>query len=327
MLRADASLLGAPWTDPADLALSATATATSSIDRLAARAPASAGELMDLAGGDLGLLLPVDPRLDSITLDVESRGPASLEWELWSTGNGLTHIPLQFLSRGTAPVASAGRHSVTLRVDHSPLTPHAAVLVVRSTPHLSLVIAEEPAPYGVMALARRDPRHPHGSAQSNAWSAFELRGRSLAFSVEPPTRAYDPMQVVGGHQRPFGGPQMWAAPMHDGPGSIQLEWPAPVEVGSLEIVFNDDVDEDLINLHRHRTPFRVMPTLVRDYRVEYWSAGEWLLLDAVASNRRRRREHVFTHPVTTTGVRVVVDTTNGHPHAMISALRAFAPEG
>lgn len=325
MLRVDASLLGVPWTDATDLALTASATSSQSVERLTANAPVAGGDLIDLDAGDVGLLLPVDPWLESITLEVESRGPAELEWELWSTGNGLTHIPLEFISRGVMHVASDGRHSVTARVSHFPHEPHAAVLVLRSVPNVSLVIAREPAPYGVMTLTRRDPRYPHGSAQSNAWSAFELRGRSIAFSTEPSTRAYSPEQVIGGYQRPYGGPRMWAAAMSGDAAWVELRWQTPVHLGSIELVFNDDVDEDLINLHRHRTPFRVMPTLVRDYRVEYLSGDEWRTLDEVTSNRQRHRTHRFAHPVTADRVRVVVHATNGHSHAMISALRAFAP--
>ncbi|WP_283656363.1 MULTISPECIES: hypothetical protein [unclassified Paenibacillus] len=44
-------------------------------------------------------------------------------------------------------------------------------------------------------------------------------------------------------------------------------------VREIHCTFNDDVNEDLINLHHHRTPFEVMPELVRHYRIEVFTDG------------------------------------------------------
>lgn len=328
LLRADASVIGVEWDDPTDLALSAAVSASTSVVRLGADAAGAGEELISLAEGELGLVIPVDPRLDSVTVEVVAAAPTTLAWELWSTRSGLNQIPVDLLVRGDVRVSAPGRQRVELRTDHSPRAPHSAVLVVRADPHLSLVAVPGPAPYGVLGLLRRDPRLKHGTAQSNAWSAFELRHRAVVFSAEPATAAYAPQQAVGGMQRPFDGPHMWAAPVSaDAPASIELAWPAPITADRLELVFNDDVDEDLINLHHHRTPFRVLPTLVRDYRVERWGEAGWVTVLDVEGNRRRHRVHVFDEPVTTSRLRLVVTATNGHPHAMVSAIRVYAPVG
>ncbi len=328
LLRADASLLGVAWDDPTDLAPAARVSASTFVDRLGTRDAGQEGELVTLAEGEVGLVLPVDPRLDVVTFDVVATASTTLAWELWSTRNGLNHIPVDLVVEGEIDVAGAGRHSVEARTGYTPGSPLTAVLVLRADPHVAIVAVDDPAPYGVLGLVRRDPRLAHGTAQSNAWSAFELRHRSVVFSAEPPTRAYAPEQAVGGMQRPFDGPHMWAgAVCAERPASLELAWPAPVTVDRVELVFNDDVDEDLINLHHHRTPARVLPTLVRDYRLERWTEDGWAAVAEVVANRRRHRVHVLDEPVTTDRLRLVVTATNGHPHAMVSAVRVYAPVG
>jgi uncharacterized DUF497 family protein len=108
---------------------------------------------------------------------------------------------------------------------------------------------------------------------------------------------------------------------------VQVDWAAPVTVSSVRIVFNDDVDEDLINLHHHRTEFEVVPELVADYRLEVASgpadAREWRPVADVVANHHRHRIHTF-EAVSTTGLRLVTTRTNGSPTFMVSAIKAYA---
>jgi hypothetical protein len=196
---------------------------------------------------------------------------------------------------------------------------------------LAAVVDRRPAPYGVMALLSREPRftapqnldHP----QTNAWSAAELRRAGVGVRIEPATAAYAPCQVQGGYARPFRGPHLWSSEaMRPGrPEHVELRWDAPHEIGSIDLLFNDDVDEDLVNLHHHITPFRVIPELVRDYRLQAETADGWSDLVVVRDNRRRLRRHAFAAPVSTGAVRVVVESTNGSPWAMLHGMRVFAP--
>ncbi len=325
LLRSDASILGVARDDPADLARTATASATRVVDLLAVPRSPSGEQLVSLAEGDFGLVLPADPRLDSVTFEVVATAPGTLSWELWSTRNGLNHIPVDRIVGGSVGVSGELRQSIDIPTGYSPERPCSVVLVLRAHPSVSLVSVAGPAPYGVMGLLRRDPKLAHGTAQSNAWSAFELRRRCVVFSARPATEAYSPSQAIRGGQRPFDGPDLWASVLPAGEAAVlELAWLAPVRAGRVELVFNDDVDEDLINLHHHRTPERVLPTLVRDYHVECRTAEGWVTMTTVTDNRRRRRVHLFDEPVETDRLRLVVTATNGHPHAMVGALRVFA---
>ncbi|MFF2961810.1 hypothetical protein ACFVT1_23405 [Streptomyces sp. NPDC057963] len=55
-----------------------------------------------------------------------------------------------------------------------------------------------------------------------------------------------------------------------------LARPQPVTLRRIDVLADDDVNEDLINLHHHKAPFDTLPTLLRDYRVEARAAdGTW----------------------------------------------------
>ncbi len=59
----------------------------------------------------------------------------------------------------------------------------------------------------------------------------------------------------------------------------------------MQLIWNDDVNEDLVNLHHHRTPFDIIPELARDYRLEACIDGRWQTIAEVRGNRRRKQVH------------------------------------
>lgn len=327
LLRQDASILGVSWRDEQDLAFTATVSASSTLTDLATAddGDVAMAAALSLAEVDFALLLPVDPRLDVVRIDLEASSTTVARIELWSTGNGMTHIPVDPISAQEVTLSS-GRATLTVPLDHAPDRPGNAVLVIRRNPELAVLISDTRAPYGVLGLLGREPGLEMGAPQTNAWSAVELRRRTPRFATEPASEAYGVHNIVGGLARPFNGPNLWAsAPMSDSSQEwVELRWDEPQSVGRIELIFNDDVDEDLVNLHHHRTESLVMPELVRDYRIEVEQDGAWIVIDSVVGNRVRRRVHSLPAALTTSAVRVVITATNGDAHAMIIAMRVFA---
>ncbi|WP_327089969.1 FAD-dependent oxidoreductase [Nonomuraea sp. NBC_01738] len=322
LVRQDASVLGVPWQDPADLALKATVTASSTLTRLAGD-PGADAEPYPIGEVDFGLLLPADPRVDLVRVGVEAARPTTATVELWSTGNGLNHIPVELLATREVAVERAGQGWLEARFDDVDMDPGDVVVVVRRNDDLAVMVGAGRPPYGVLGLLSRVAAVELGSAQSNEWSAFELRRRTPRFEVRPDTAAYRPGQVAGGLARPFGGPNLWASGVLDGTEHVELRWSEEHVIGRVELVFNDDVDEDLVNLHHHRTPYLVRPELVKDYRIEAETAGGWEPVVRVEGNRVRRRVHVLDGVVRAGALRVVVTATNGDERAMIVAARVF----
>ena len=227
-----------------------------------------------------GYWCPADPVLGAVALLLESSEDATLDIELWTVDRGENHIPVRRL-RSTRLSVQPGRRWSRVEFDYVGDAPEDLVVLVRRHEAVSVIVENSPAPYGVMGLVSRQPRftaelngeHP----QTNAWSADELRRRSVAIRIEPDTAAYAVEHVQGGYARPFGGPQLWSSELLvDGRDeAVTLRWDAAQSIGSVELVFNDDVDTDLVNLHHHRTPFVVIPELVRDYRIEAETAVGW----------------------------------------------------
>ena len=319
LVRQDASVLGAPWDDPADLALSATVTASTTRRALASTGE---GERFPLADADFALLLPVDPRLDTVTFPVTVTADTTAVVELWGTRSGLNHIPVDLIARQERTLR-LGDGELSVSFDFAPDRAQDAVVVVRRNPHLAMAVGPEIPPYGVLGLLAREPGVLMADAQTNEWSARELRRRSPRFRAEPPTLAYEPSRAVGGYARPFDGPQLWCSEVLRDEEWLHLDWDDDVTVSRVELIFNDDVDEDLINLHHHTTPFLVMPELVRDYRIEVRDALGWRVLAEVAGNRVRRRVH-DVQSSSVRALRVTITATNGSAHAMVSSIRVFS---
>lgn len=105
---------------------------------------------------------------------------------------------------------------------------------------------------------------------------------------------------------------------------VELKWEKPVQLRIVDLVFNDDVNEDLVNLHHHRTPFDVIPELVKDYRIEAMVGNDWVLLEDVKDNRQRHRVHEHVMAIETSHLRVVIERTNGCNRAELIEVRVYA---
>ncbi|WP_432510523.1 FAD-dependent oxidoreductase [Kineococcus sp. SYSU DK001] len=335
LLREDAPLVGVRADDAEDLAPAARVRADSELTALSTTGFAHVGTLA--LDRDLALVLPVDPRLGTVTLHTDADAPSRLPVELWGTGKPQNYVPRELVATSWTDVP-AGRGSGTVTFDWTPAEPANAVLVVRATPGVRLVLTDG-HPYGVLALRARtaddaafDEHVPDEVDQLvTDWEARPLRGRAFAFDVSPPTAAYRAGRVVDGLQRPFGGPHLWSSAVDAlarGPVTLTLSWPEPVRIAEVRLVLNDDVDADLVNLHHHRTPWEVVPDLLRDYRLEGRTVGgsgqDWIELAAVTGNRHRHRVHRVP-PREVTEVRLVVSATNGARTATVSALKVYPP--
>ncbi|MMZ59908.1 hypothetical protein D1872_219700 [compost metagenome] len=105
---------------------------------------------------------------------------------------------------------------------------------------------------------------------------------------------------------------------------IELSWDRPREIRELHLIFNDDVNEDLINLHHHRTPFEVIPELVKSYRIEVLADdGSWIPVLRETGNRRRKRVHTLARPLTAAAVRLVIKETHGSAYAEVIEIRVY----
>ncbi|MFD7863755.1 FAD-dependent oxidoreductase [Streptomyces sp. NPDC059783] len=322
LLREDASVIGLASADPEDLALGATATASSV---LAAPDATVARERWPLAA-DAGFVVPVDPALDALELLVDAARDTRLVVELYDPGLGQNYVPRHLVERVEVPVAAGEKQWVRTGLRWAPDSARNAFVVVRADADLALYTSDAPAP-GVLALTRVALRPQDESPQPlREWTDAGLLRRTFCLRTGA-TSAYAAQKAVDGFARPYAGPHMWVSePLREGGEEwLQLSWPGPVTLSRFDVLADDDVNEDLINLHHHRTPFDVLPTLLRDYRIEARRAdGGWETVARTTDNRRRRQVHVLDEPVTASAVRIVAETTNGAASAHVVAVRAYA---
>ncbi|TVY10933.1 FAD-dependent oxidoreductase [Paenibacillus cremeus] len=328
LLRQDASIIGLRNQDPADLALSARATASSTRSRLAVERTAKIVPL----DADLGLLVPVSPALNGVELLVDAYADTELTVELWSTGRAENYVPKERIAAATASVPRAGLQWVKLDLAWQPERAQNAFLVLQANDALALHF-DDHTTTGVLAFRKGAKPVVSASLEDHQpdqpvvqWSMRPFVRMTPCFRLTAPTEAYAPAQAIDGYIRPYGGPHLWSsAPIRSGELEwLELRWDQPVTLQSIHLTFNDDVNEDLINLHHHITPFEAIPDLVKDYRIEGFTNGEWRTLTEGRDNHKRKQVHRLALAVTTDRLRVIVEATNGSPFAEIIEVRVYA---
>ncbi|WP_172255678.1 FAD-dependent oxidoreductase [Saccharibacillus deserti] len=347
LIRRGASIVGARSGDEADLARSASASASGALRRLALERP---GEAYPLSR-DAALLFPADPEVSGVSLLLSADEDAEVTAELWDTGRGENYVPHTLRAAATVSVEGGGEaHWVRFDLRWRPETPRNAFLIVRANAAVRLYRSEEPLS-GVLAFERGGEARVSQDLEDRLdnqpvveWQMRGLARKPFCFRLESATEAYAPERAINGYHRPFAGPQMWLSERMDGGGSpgtrpasvppvqpwLRLDWNEPQTVAEIHLTFNDDVNEDLVNLHHHRTDFDVIPELVRDYRLETAEAdgtqdsnAGWTTIASGQGNRRRRIVHKLAQPVPLRSLRLVVEATNGSPYAELIEIRVY----
>jgi len=328
LLRADASLIGVANEDPDDLARTAAVTASGwhRTMGVGADAPDAAAHVL---ADDLGIVVPVHPRLETTELLLSATAPSTVTVEVWSTGKRQNIVPAHLEHRTTIDVPAGEASWVSAPTPFAPGIPQNAIVVLRANPQVSVHLTA-PLPPGVLTLVHRADNDDENVEISDdgllvKWPTKPLRGRTPVFRTTPESLALAPERAVSGFNRPFGGPNLWASgPLAEGPAWLRLDWDAPVTAREIRLVFDDDVDVSLNTLHHHRTPDEIMPELVRDYRVEVLPTGssQWTAVVEVQGNRHRHRVHALPADLPAfTSARLTVDASNGAAEARVIAFR------
>ncbi|WP_127579873.1 FAD-dependent oxidoreductase [Paenibacillus koleovorans] len=333
MLRQDASIIGLRNEDPADLARRATVTASSVLEQLAVEPSSPTGDSTAVAlESDIGLLLPVEPELNGLELLLDGGSAAELTVELWDTGLAENYVPHKLIASSTVTLAAGERQWVAFDLSWKPETACNAFVIVKANESVSLHV-QEIARTGVLAFLKGEK--PIVSSQLEEkqpdqpvvqWSTRRFIRQTPCFRLQSPTAALSPSKAVDGYLRPYAGPHLWSsAAMAPGrPEWLQLSWAQPVEIRTIQLVFNDDVQLDLINLHHHRTPNDIRPELAKDYRIEAFEGGNWKTVAELGDNRKRKQVHTLSSSVMTDQLRIAIDSTNGSEYAEIIEIRAYA---
>lgn len=323
LLWEDASVIGIKNEDAADLALQATVTASDYLNRLAVE---QADEAFGLST-DVALLLPVDPKIDKIQILLAAAKDTTVAVEIWDTGRMENYIPHTLQASDSQAVKKGNRQWVEFNLPWEPERLQNAFVIIKENPDVSVYLSHKPMS-GVLSFVKEKALNvARGMESLNQdqlvvkWNMKRVVRKPFCFRLVNETKAYEPNKVIDGFMRPFGGPHMWLAEHREPEAWVQLSWDQAISINEIHITFNDDVNEDLINLHHHRTEFDVVPELVKDYRLETLENGQWRVLFEVESNRQRKRVHALENAVRTQQLRLVVEQTNGTAYAEVVEIR------
>ncbi|HBU82684.1 MAG TPA: FAD-dependent oxidoreductase [Paenibacillus sp.] len=327
MLRTDASIIGLHNVDSADLARTGTLTASSTMTRIWLNEPSEEYRLV----ADVGWLFPADAGFEGLTLLVSAREATSLTIELWDTGRPENYVPANFKQALQIQVDIGEQQWLDVPADCAMFggDPCNVFIIVRANEAVSLFTSAVPVS-GVLAFERgvkpivsSDLEDHQPDQPVIEWSMKGLVRKPFCFTVE--TGAYSPDKVINGYVRPFGGPQLWVSEpiANDREEWIEVKLPELVDIREIHLTFNDDVNEDLINLHHHETPFLIIPEMVKTYEVQANINGEWVRLAGDNHNRARKKIHRLENPIQSDRIRVVINETHGGDRAEVIEIRLY----
>jgi hypothetical protein len=327
MLRHDASIIGLKNEDMADLAREAKVTASSEMRMLSVK---QADEEFALSS-DIGQLFPVDAEFKAIKLLISATADTTLEVELWNTGKLENYVPYQMQVQTGVDVQAGERQWITAELPWNPEKSQNAFLIVKANVNISVYVSFTPLT-GVLSFIKGEQPlvstylEDHQPDQPLVqWSMRKLVRKPFCFQLTTETNAFAAKHIINGYKRPYGGPNLWMSSCMDKGKEewLQLQREEPINFTEVQITFNDDLNEDLINLHHHRTPFDILPELVKDYRVEVWISGEWKTLHIEKDNRKRTRRHKWDESIRTDRLRLAVSATNGSSFAEVVEIRVY----
>ncbi len=329
MLKSDSSIIGLKNEDAGDAALGGEASASSVMKRILLDRPSEAYSL----GIDVGLLFPVDGPTGRIELLLSAAEKTELAVELWGTGRPENYVPATLLERVVVPIHAGERQWVEIPFARTGFDEAAnAFLIVRANESVSLFKSAVPLT-GVLAFERKTlpdvspDLEDHRPGQPVVeWNMRRLVRQPFCLAVD--TGAYSAAKAIDGYSRPYGGPHIWVSERMEAGREewLEVSLSRRTKVAEIHLTFNDDVNEDLINLHHHETPFPVIPELVKDYELEAWVDGGWLTVAVGRDNRKRKRIHRLNEAAETERVRLVVRSTNGGERAELAEIRVYGEQ-
>ncbi|WNR43268.1 FAD-dependent oxidoreductase [Paenibacillus roseipurpureus] len=328
LLRQDASLIGVRNEDEQDLARSAQVSASSTLRQLAVEGAVESRKLET----DVAVLFPVDLCVNGFELLVDVRKSTILQVELWETGRAENYVPKQLVCREAVQVDAGERQWVHVPLSWRPDVAQNAFVIVKANEH-AVVYHSDRQHTGAIAFVRGekpvvDPKLENHQPDQPVvqWSMKNgVDRKPICFRLSSETEAYAAAKVTDGYLRPYGGPHQWMSePMIAGREEwVELRWQEAQQLRQIQVTFNDNVHEDLINLHAFRSSDEVRPELVKEYRLEAWIEGAWQVLRRETNNRRRTRRLELEEAVTTDRLRIVVEATNGSACAEVVEVRAY----
>ncbi|MCB0007626.1 MAG: FAD-dependent oxidoreductase [Anaerolineales bacterium] len=141
-------------------------------------------------------------------------------------------------------------------------------------------------------------------------------------SVHGPLGARSDLATPGTHR--------WLSNPAEGlPVYLELNWPAPVTIQTVQLTFDTGLHRILTLTHADGYAARMawgvpQPETVRDYQLAGLTAGGWQELVVNSGNYQRHVIHQLPNPMSLTALRLVITATNGASNARVCEIRAYS---
>lgn len=313
--------------DPGDLAQSAQVTASSELRLKAFRPDGPWISLRDA----WAMMLPVQSgsRL-SFSLPTAAARACELRVELRQSSRADNHTPDVTLESRTVALV-AGEQSAVVEFAHVFSEARYAFVCFFAGEHVKVRGTNQRAS-GVLAVCHQvnlavakspvqTPPLGLGVDTFEFWQPHRRPGgHNLALQLRDPVAAFGPTNVINGVARPTNQPNAWVADFADPMPTLKLRWPAPQQIGRIELMFDVDYDHPMESVLMGH-PERRMPFCVANYRLEDETGGE---LFACAENHQGRKVIVLPRPVTTRELRLILTAPDPIIPAALFEIRCYA---
>lgn len=324
LLKNDGSVIGLKNEDKNDLAKEAQVFVTSELEEINTESECLTKQSLEKGQG---FQFYKTKKNNKLSILLEATGETCLEVDFYLTGRKENYIPQEKITSETIQLTKAGRqwHSLTLPELSEEQT---IFIVLKENVNVFTFLSPTVIP-GVLSFIE-DPiqelKQPelHDYARKSPilyWTNQKINRKNVVFKVE--TDGYSRNQLLNGYKRPYGSPNLWVSQLNSKKSEkITLSWKKPQKISEIILTLNDEVNEDLVNLHHHRTPFEIMPELIKDYEIWAISGNDRKLLVKVANNRVRQRNHKVDSQVVDQ-IEVQLLETNGSSFKSVFEVRVY----
>lgn len=266
----------------------------------------------------------ITAHLTAVSLLIDAAEKTTIHYGLYNGPDQNSTFPDEMLFSGEVVVEAGQEQWVSFPVDVDITRPGWHFLEVTANRSVHVHRGNE-APPGVKGYV---PRR-HDPIRINSFMAWfpqsDFHAPAYCMQLEPEQPVYAVENLVNPWSRPTNVPNLWvSAPTDFGqPEWIELKWDQPRQIESVQLLLDSMLDFYLTTLWLDYRS-RVIPSLVRDYNIQYWDdeSETWVTLAEEQGNYLRRRAHSFA-PIVTSRLRVEITATNGFARAQIYSIRVY----
>lgn len=354
LLKEDVYIINLPNQDPADLALSASVSASSEL-----------GLSMDGADGflelayDVAQQLPISAgRVDKASMLLKSRhdNPCVVRVSIYES-KALAQFDNRVPVMEKECSLTVGEQWVEIELNREVPKDVLLWICVDKQPGVSWGYSNEEAVgtrFAVRFNGKLSPKPSHGLARiaprKDDWISINHHGRlphelhewmadtvglkydrkvraTLCCKLTPDPQPYQGGNVTNGIARGEHWPNIWISdPSKAFPQELTLRWETAQRVSEVLLTFDTDLCAPDRCFGWPREEFRFVfpvPECVRDYRILGYEQGEWKTLTSVEGNYHRRRIHRLKSPTNIEALKVEVLSTHGSKSARIYEIRVY----